>query len=82
MHHAETQSKTKSNITKITVSLPKPFLERFDEAIDGYFVNRSEAVRRGMNFVLEEMESLEIPRRSTTTNQRDKTRETASGGAK
>ena len=73
MDQAKTQSKTKSNITKITVSLPKPFLERFDQTIDGYFINRSEAVRRGMNFVLEEMESPETPRLSKT-NQRDKAR--------
>ena len=52
-------AKTKSSLAKITVSVPKPFLERFDEAVDGYFMSRSEAVRRGMKIVVEEIESLE-----------------------
>ena len=43
------------NLTQVSVLVPKLFLEHFDEAIEGFFQGRSEAIRRGMNLVLEEI---------------------------
>jgi metal-responsive CopG/Arc/MetJ family transcriptional regulator len=44
------------NLTQVSVLVPKLFLQHFDEAIEGFFQGRSEAIRRGMNLVLEEIQ--------------------------
>lgn len=43
------------NLVRIWLFVPKDFLARFDEAAEGFFPSRSEAIRRGMNLVLEEV---------------------------
>ena len=42
------------NLSRIWLLVPKIFLQYFDEAVQGTFPSRSEAIRRGMNLVLEE----------------------------
>ena len=42
------------NLSRIWLLVPKIFLQHFDEAVQGTFPSRSEAIRRGMNLVLEE----------------------------
>ena len=46
--------KSNPNLSRVWLLIPRAFLERFDEAIQGVFPTRSEAIRRGMNLVLEE----------------------------
>ena len=43
------------NLSRIWLLVPKIFLQHFDEAVQGTFPSRSEAIRRGMNLVLEEV---------------------------
>ena len=43
------------NLTRIWLLVPKVFLQRFDTAIEGLFPSRSEAIRRGMNLILQEV---------------------------
>ena len=45
------------NLSRIWLVIPKNFLQRFDDAIEGFFPSRSEAIRRGMNLILEEIKS-------------------------
>ena len=47
------------NLTQVSVLVPKLFLKHFDQAIEGFFQGRSEAIRRGMNLVLEEIQRLQ-----------------------
>jgi metal-responsive CopG/Arc/MetJ family transcriptional regulator len=42
------------NLSRIWLFVPKTFLQLFDEAVQDTFPSRSEAIRRGMNLVLEE----------------------------
>ena len=42
------------NLSRIWLLVPRIFLQHFDEAVQGTFPSRSEAIRRGMNLVLEE----------------------------
>lgn len=44
------------NLTQVSVLVPKLFLKHFDKSIEGFFQGRSEAIRRGMNLVLEEIQ--------------------------
>ncbi len=48
------QKEVNPNLSRIWLLVPKIFLQRFDEAVQGTFPSRSEAIRRGMNLVLEE----------------------------
>ncbi len=43
---------------KIRLRVPHILLQYFDEAIQGTFPSRNEAIRRGMNLVLEEIKQL------------------------
>ncbi len=43
------------NLSRIWLLVPKTFLKHFDEAAQSTFPSRSEAIRRGMNLVLEEI---------------------------
>jgi Arc/MetJ-type ribon-helix-helix transcriptional regulator len=43
------------NLSRVWLLVPKIFLQHFDEAVQGTFPSRSEAIRRGMNLVLEEV---------------------------
>jgi len=43
------------NLSRIWLLIPKAFLQRFDEAIEDFFPSRSEAIRRGMDLILEEV---------------------------
>jgi metal-responsive CopG/Arc/MetJ family transcriptional regulator len=43
------------NLSRIWLLVPKTFLQHFDEAVQDTFPSRSEAIRRGMNLVLEEI---------------------------
>jgi metal-responsive CopG/Arc/MetJ family transcriptional regulator len=43
------------NFSRIWLLIPKTFLKHFDEAVQSTFPSRSEAIRRGMNLVLEEI---------------------------
>jgi metal-responsive CopG/Arc/MetJ family transcriptional regulator len=47
------------NLTQVSVLVPKLFLQHFDEVIEGFFQGRSEAIRRGMNLVLEEIQKFQ-----------------------
>jgi len=49
--------KSNPNFARVWLLIPKAFLKRFDEAIQGVFPTRSEAIRRGMNLVLEEAQN-------------------------
>jgi len=42
-------------LTAIWLLIPNAFLQLFDEAIQGIYPTRSEAIRRGMNLILEEV---------------------------
>ena len=43
------------SLSRIWLLIPKTFLKHFDEAVQSTFPSRSEAIRRGMNLVLEEI---------------------------
>ena len=45
------------SLSRIWLLIPENFLQHFDRAIVGMFPSRSEAIRRGMNLVLREVES-------------------------
>jgi len=47
------------NLTQVSVLVPKLFLKHFDQSIEGFFQGRSEAIRRGMNLVLEEIQRIQ-----------------------
>jgi len=49
------QKKTNPNLAHISLLVPKRFLQRFDDATRGLFPSRSEAIRRGMDLILEEV---------------------------
>ena len=49
------KEKTSPNMPQVSVLVPKFFLKHFDKDIEGFFPCRSEAIRRGMNLVLEEI---------------------------
>ena len=51
------KKKSNPNFARIWLVIPKTFLKQFDQAIQGIFPTRSEAIRRGMNLVLEEAQS-------------------------
>ena len=48
------KQKINPNFAQITLLVPKLFLKRFDEAIQDFFPCRSEAIRRGMDLIMEE----------------------------
>ena len=43
------------SLSRIWLLIPKAFLQRFDDAIEDFFPSRSEAIRRGMGLILEEV---------------------------
>ena len=49
---------TSPNFSKIWLLGPNIFLQHFDEAVQNTFPSRSEAIRRGMTLVLEELRQL------------------------
>jgi len=49
---------TSPNLSKIWLLVPNKFLQHFDEAIQNTFPSRSEAIRRGMSLVLDEVKRL------------------------
>lgn len=49
---------TSPNLSKIWLLVPNRFLQHFDEAIQNTFPSRSEAIRRGMSLVLDEVRRL------------------------
>jgi metal-responsive CopG/Arc/MetJ family transcriptional regulator len=51
------KKKSNPNFARVWLLIPRAFLKRFDQAIQGMFPTRSEAIRRGMNLVLEEAEN-------------------------
>ena len=51
------RKRSNPNFSRVWLLIPKAFLKRFDEAIQGVFPTRSEAIRRGMNLVLEEAQN-------------------------
>jgi metal-responsive CopG/Arc/MetJ family transcriptional regulator len=52
------------NLSRIWLLVPKIFLQHFDEAVQGTFPSRSEAIRRGMNLVLEEVRQFKADERA------------------
>ena len=52
------ESKESPRFTGVWVNVPTGFLERFDKEIEDTFPSRSEAIRRGMNLILKELQSL------------------------
>lgn len=51
------------NFSKIWLLVPKKFLEQFDGEIANTYSSRSEAIRRGMKLILEEIQHLKIERK-------------------
>lgn len=49
------RQKLNPNFAQISVVVPKLFLKRFDNAIQDFFPCRSEAIRRGMDLIMEEV---------------------------
>lgn len=49
------KQKVNPNFAYISLVVPKLFLKRFDNAIQDFFPCRSEAIRRGMDLILEEL---------------------------
>ena len=49
------KKRSNTNLSRIWLLVPNIFLKHFDEAVQGTFPSRSEAIRRGMNLVLEEI---------------------------
>ena len=52
--------KLNPNLSQVSVLVPKLFLKHFDGAIEGFYQGRSEAIRRGMNLVLREVEQFRL----------------------
>lgn len=48
------KSERSSRCSRVGLLVPRGFLRRFDEAIEGWFPSRSEAIRRGMTLVIRE----------------------------
>jgi metal-responsive CopG/Arc/MetJ family transcriptional regulator len=48
-----------SNLTKIWVTVPVKYLDRFDTMIRGYYPSRSEAIRAGMLSVIKDIQAIE-----------------------
>jgi metal-responsive CopG/Arc/MetJ family transcriptional regulator len=46
---------TDPDLSRIWLLVPNLFLRHFDKAVQGTFPSRSEAIRRGMKLVLEEL---------------------------
>ena len=42
---------------RVWVMVPKVFLDHFDTEIEKMFTSRSEAIRRGMNLILDEVKA-------------------------
>lgn len=51
--------KESPSFARVWILIPRVFLSHFDRAIEGMFSSRSEAIRRGMNLVLGEINALE-----------------------
>ena len=49
------KEKTDPDLSRIWLLVPNLFLRHFDKAVQGTFPSRSEAIRRGMKLVLEEL---------------------------
>lgn len=49
------KKKESPSFARVWLLIPRVFLERFDKAIEDVFPSRSEAIRRGMTLVLEEV---------------------------
>ena len=52
-----------TGITKIWVSIPTEYLDRFDTIIEGFYPSRSETIRHGMFSVLKELEGYKKQRK-------------------
>ena len=59
------------NLSRIWLLVPNIFLEHFDEAVLGTFPSRSEAIRRGMNLVLEEIRQFKADEHANQPNSSD-----------
>jgi len=59
---------TNSNLSKIWLLVPCAFLEQFDKETKNNYSSRSEAIRRGMSLILNELTQLK-----TQTPQQEKT---------
>ena len=57
------------NLSRIWLLIPKVFLKHFDEAVQTTFPSRAEAIRRGMNLVLEEVRQFKAEESANQPNQ-------------
>jgi metal-responsive CopG/Arc/MetJ family transcriptional regulator len=51
--------KESPSFARVWILIPRVFLSHFDRAIEGMFSSRSEAIRRGMNLILDEINAFE-----------------------
>ena len=51
------KKKENPSFARIWILIPRAFLKHFDRAIEGMFPSRSEAIRRGMNLILDEVKA-------------------------
>jgi len=51
--------KESPSFARVWILIPRVFLSHFDGAIEGMFSSRSEAIRRGMNLILDEINAFE-----------------------
>jgi len=65
------KNKQTSLESKIKLPVPNNLLQRFDEAIQGTFPSRNEAIRRGMRLVLDELKLLNDPNQKPSSPNSD-----------
>ena len=51
------KKKESPRFARVWILIPRAFLEHFDREIEEMFPSRSEAIRRGMNLILDEVKS-------------------------
>ena len=54
------KKKESPSFARVWILIPKAFLVRFDRETGVMYPSRSEAIRRGMNLILEEAKALRI----------------------
>jgi metal-responsive CopG/Arc/MetJ family transcriptional regulator len=59
---------TDPDLSRIWLLVPDMFLRHFDKAVQGTFPSRSEAIRRGMKLVLEELRQFNTDEYTSSKN--------------
>lgn len=54
------KKKESPGFARVWILIPRAFLDYFDREIEDMFPSRSEAIRRGMNLILDEVKTFRV----------------------